>query len=137
MSLTAFLSFKTTRISRLRPQESIEKAVPVVLAKFISSRGLVSSQEPSNKSVDFSSTSNQTDEEAPVPSNRGERFFSTEKDFELPSELLDLTTRAFTKPLTKDKWKGLSASYPPIKGTKKFMFAPTMEASSTGGRFGN
>ena len=47
--------------------------------------------------------------------------------FELSSELLDLTTKAFTKPLTKEKWKDLSASYPPIKGTESFMHAPTTE----------
>ena len=109
-------------------EESMAKAVPVILAKFFPSGRLVSSQEPSNKNVDSSSPSNQTDEEAPGPSNRGERFFSTEEDCELSSELLDLTTKAFTKPLTKEKWKELSASYPPIKGTEGFMRAPTMEA---------
>ena len=111
-----------------RIEESIAKAVPVILAKFFSSGGLVPSQEPSNKGVDSSFPSNQTDEETPGPSNRGERFFSTEEDFELSSELLDLTTKAFTKPLTEEKWKELSASYPSIKGTEKFMCAPTMEA---------
>ena len=85
-------------------------------------------QEPSNKNVDSSSPSNQTDEEVPGSSNGGERFFSTEEDFELSSELLDLTTKAFTKPLTKEKWKELSTNYPPIKGTEGFMRAPTMEA---------
>ena len=109
-------------------KESIAKAVPVILAKFFSSGGLVSSQEPTNKNVDSSSPSNQTDKEAPGPSNRGERFFSAEEDFEISSELLDLTTKAFTKPLTTEKWKDLSASYPPIKGTEGFMRAPTMEA---------
>ena len=111
-----------------RIEESIARAVPAVLARFFSSGGLVSSQEPSTKDVASSSLSNQTDEESPGPSSRGERFFSTEEDFELSSELLDLTTKAFTKPLTKEKWKELSANYPPIKGTDSFMRAPTMEA---------
>ena len=35
---------------------------------------------------------------------------------------------SFTKPLTKEKWKDLSASYPPIRVTESFMRAPTMEA---------
>jgi len=87
-------------------------------------------QEPSNKNVDSNSPSNQTDEEVPGPSNRGERFSSPEEDFELSSELLNLTTKAFTKPLTKEKWKDLSASYPPIKGTEGFMRAFTMEAGT-------
>ena len=111
-----------------RIEESIAKAVPVILAKFFSSGGFVSSQEPSNENIDSGSPNNQTDKEAPAPSSRGERFFSTEEDFELSSELLDLTTKAFTKPLTKEKWKDLSASYPPVKGTEGFMRAPTMEA---------
>ena len=51
------------------------------------------------------------------------------EDFEPSSELLDLTTKDFTKPLTKEKWKDLSASYPPIKGTESFMCAPTMKVS--------
>ena len=111
-----------------RIEESIAKAVPVILAKFFSSGGFIAPQEPSSKNVDSGSLSNPTDEEAPGPSSRGERFFSIEEDFELSSELLDLTTRAFTKPLTKEIWKDLSASYPPIKGTESFMRAPTMEA---------
>ena len=111
-----------------RIEESIAKAVPVILAKFFSSGGVIAPKEPSSKSGDSSSPENQTDEEAPGPSDRGERFFSSEEDFELSSELLDLTTKAFTKPLAKEKWKDLSASYPPIKGTESFMRAPTMEA---------
>ena len=80
-------------------EESIAKAVPVVLAKFFSSGGFIAPQEPSSKNVDSdsSSPSNTTDEGAPGPSSRGERFFSTEEDFELSSELLDLATKAFTK----------------------------------------
>ena len=84
-------------------EESIAKAVPVVLAKFFSSGGFIAPQELSSKNVDSSSPSNTTDEGAPGPSSRGERFFSTEEDFELSSELLDLTTKAFTKLLTKEK----------------------------------
>ena len=111
-----------------RIEESIAKAVPVIPAKSFSSGSFIALQEPPSKNVDSSSPSNPTDEEAPGPSSRGEHFFSTEEDFELSSELLDLTTKAFTKRLTKEKWKHLSASYPPFKGTESFMRAPTMEA---------
>ena len=72
------------------------KAIPVILAKFLSSGGLVPSQEPSSKSVASNSSCSQTDEENPEISNRGERFYATEEDVELSSELLDLTTKAFT-----------------------------------------
>ena len=111
-------------------EESIAKAVPVILAKFFSLGGFVSPQEPSSQNGDSNSPSNrgQTDEETPGPSSQGECFFSTEEDFEFSSELLHLTTKALTKPLTKEKWKDLSASYPPIKGTGSFMCTPTMEA---------
>ena len=109
-------------------EEAIAKAVPVVLTKFFSSGGFIAPQEPSSKNVDSSSPSNMTDEGALGPSSQGEHFFSTEEDFELSSELFDLTNKTFTKPLTKEKWKDLSASYPPIKGRESFMCAPTMEA---------
>ena len=42
-------------------EESIAKAVQVILTKFVSSGGLVSPQEPSSKNGDSSSPSNQTD----------------------------------------------------------------------------
>ena len=90
-----------------RIEESIAKAVPVILAKFFSSGSFNALQEPSSKNVDSSSPSNATDEEAPGPSSRGERVFPREEDSELSSELLDLTTQAFTKPLTKEEaWNG-------------------------------
>lgn len=95
-------------------EESIAKAVLVILAKFFSSGGFIALQARAFKNVDSSSPSNPTDLEAPGPSSRGERFFSAEEDFELSSELFDLTTKAFTKPLTKGNCKDLSASYPPI-----------------------
>ena len=79
-----------------RIEESIVKAIPVILAKFLSSGGLVPSQEPSSKSVASNSSCSQTDEENPETSNRGEHFYATEEDVELSSELLDLTTKAFT-----------------------------------------
>ena len=99
-----------------RIEESIAKAIAVILAKFLSSGGLIPSKEPSSKSVASNSSCSQTDEENPETSNRGEHFYATEEDVELSSELLDLTTKAFTKPLTKDKWKELSASYPQLRG---------------------
>ena len=56
-----------------RVEESIAKAIPVILAEFFSSEDLVSAQEPSSKNGGTSFLSNQTDEEA-----RGEGLFSTE-----------------------------------------------------------
>ena len=59
---------------------------------------------------------------------RGDRFFFEEKPTQISPERLDLTTKAFAKPLTKEKWKDLTDSYPVIKGTEDFPVAPTMEA---------
>ena len=63
---------------RKRIEESITKAVPVILAKFLSSGSLASPQEPSIKNGDSRSPRKQTDEEAPGPFSRGERFLSTD-----------------------------------------------------------
>ena len=104
------------------------RAVPTILAKFKSLGGLVSPPEPASKSVPSETSSSQTLEETSGSFSRGERFFASEEEVELSSELLDLTTKAFSKPLTKDKWKELSDSYPPIKGTDTFMRVPTTEA---------
>lgn len=67
-------------------------------------------------------------EESSPGFTRGDRFFSEVKPLEISPELLDLTTKAFAKPLAKEKWKELLESYPAIKSTESFLVAPTMEA---------
>ena len=57
-------------------EQSIAKAVSVILAKFFSD--LVSPQEPFSENGYSSSPNSQTDEEVPGPSSPGERFFSTD-----------------------------------------------------------
>ena len=102
------------------------KSLPTVLARFLSSGGLVppttatqlelaSSEQPKDTGVDLPSTS------------RGDRFFSENKKTEVSAELLDLTTKAFSKALSVEKWKELD-SYPPIEGADSMLIAPTMEA---------
>lgn len=82
----------------------------------------ITSQEPPSKSAASDSFRSQTVNKTPYPSNQGERSYATVEDVELSSELLDLTTKASTKPLTKAKWKELSANSP------TGMREPTMEA---------
>ena len=105
-------------------EESIRKVVPAILARFFSSGGLVTSQEPPTKDMASSSPSNQT--------NRESLLIGVNASSQLRKILssLDLTTKAFTKPLTKEKWKEIFSQLPPppIKGTDSFMRAPTMEA---------
>ena len=104
-----------------RINESIAKAVPVALSKFFSSGGVVVSQDLSIGSGASDSSSFRTED-----SNRAECLYATEEDTELSSELLNLTTKAFTWPLSRDKWMELFASYPQL--TDGFMGALTMEA---------
>ena len=104
------------------------KSLPTVLARFLSSGGLVpptiatqqvelaSSEQPKDTGVDLPSTS------------RGDRFFSENKKTKVSAELLDLTMKAFSKALSVEKWKELIDSYPPIEGADSILIAPTMEA---------
>ena len=114
-------------------EKRVEDSIPVILAKFFPSEDLVSAQEPSSKNGDTSFPSNQTGEEAPGLPVGVNASSQQNKIF------LDLTTKAFTKPLTKEKLKDLSASYPQIKGTESFMPAATTEAGmkeESGNRMG-
>ena len=96
-----------------RIEESIAKVVPAILARFFSSGGLVTSQEPPTKDMASSSPSNQTNRESLLigvnASSQLRKIFSS----------LDLTTKAFTKPLTKEKWKEIFS-----QSTKKRYQAP-------------
>ena len=107
--------------------ETVAKSLPTVLARFLSSGFLVpptiatqpvelaSSEQPKDTGVDLPSTS------------RGHRFFSENKKTKVSAELLDLTTKAFSKALSVEKWKELINSYPPIEGADSILIAPTME----------
>ena len=107
--------------------ETVAKSLPTVLARFLSSGGLVpptiatqlelaSSEQPKDTGVNLPSTS------------RGDRFFSENKKTKVSAELLDLTTKSFSKALSVEKWKELIDSYPPIEGADSILIAPTMEA---------
>ena len=47
----------------------------------------------------------------------------------MSAELLDLTTKAFSKALSVEKWKELIDSYPPIEVADSILIAPTMKAA--------
>jgi len=42
--------------------------------------------------------------------------------------MLSFTNKAFSRSLSKDKWKEMTTSYTQIKDTESFLVAPTMEA---------
>ena len=66
--------------------------------------------------------------EVPPLSSRGDRFYSKEQETKLSQDLFDFTTKAFSRVLTKEKWKELTTSYPQIKDTESLLVAPTIEA---------
>ena len=66
--------------------------------------------------------------EAPSTSSRGDRFYSEEQETKLSQGLLNFTTKAFSRALTKEKSKELTTFYPQIKDTESLLVAPTMEA---------
>ena len=55
-------------------------------------------------------------------------FLQQEQETKLSQDLFDFTAKAFSRALTKEKWKELTTSYPQIKDTESLLVAPTMEA---------
>ena len=108
--------------------ETVAKSLPTALARFLSSGGLVppaiatqqvelaSSEQPKDTSVNL------------LPTSWGDRFYSENKKTKVSAELLDLTTKAFSKALSVEKWRELIDSYPPIEGADSILIAPAMEA---------
>ena len=66
--------------------------------------------------------------EVPPSSSRRDRFYSEKQETKLSQDLLDFTAKAFSRALTKEKWKELTTSYPQVKDTEFLLVAPTMEA---------
>ena len=61
-------------------------------------------------------------------SSRSECFFKEENESVFPQDLLEFTTRAFSRALTKNKWLELTSLYPSVKETDTSLVSPTMEA---------
>ena len=59
---------------------------------------------------------------------RGDLFYNTEQETGISQDLLSFTNKAFSRSLSKDKWKELTTSYTQIKDTESLLVAPTMEA---------
>lgn len=100
--------------------EAVAKPMPAVLKSLFTSPTLPGQTSPTD-------TVDKTAE--PLPSSsRSDRFYSSEQETKLSQDLLDFTTKAFSRALTKEKWKELTYTYPPIKDTEALLVAPTMEA---------
>ena len=59
---------------------------------------------------------------------RGDLFYNTEQETGISQDLLSFTNKAFSRSLSKDKWKELTTSYTQIKDTESLLAAPTMDA---------
>jgi protein-disulfide isomerase-like protein with CxxC motif len=86
--------------------ETVAKTMPV-LAKFLTSTSILAgNKEPTGENT--KNNSEQTD--SVTPTSRGDRFSKTEEETVLPQDLLDLTTKAFLRALSKEKWSELSTN---------------------------
>lgn len=105
--------------------EVVAKTMPAILKGFLTPSSFPGQSVPQ----DNTNTVVESDPVVLAPTvSRGERFFETQNETVLPQDLLDLTTKAFSRALSKEKWKELTASHPQIKGTESLLVAPTMEA---------
>ena len=59
---------------------------------------------------------------------RGDLFYNTEQETGISQDLLSFTNKAFSRSLSKDKWKELTTSYTQIKDTESLLVTPTMDA---------
>ena len=105
--------------------ESVAKSLPAVLQAVLASLSLPGQHEPKD---DVNTVTKSTDV-TPVPTtSRGDRFYNTEQETVISQDLLSFTNKAFSRSLSKDKWKELTTSYTQIKDTESLLVAPTMEA---------
>ena len=100
------------------------KSLPAVLQAVLASLSLPGQHEPKD---DVNTVTKSTDV-TPVPTtSRGDRFYNTEQEMVISQDLLSFTNKAFSRSLSKDKWKELTTSYTQIKDTESLLVAPTME----------
>ena len=103
--------------------DAVAKTMPAVLKGLFALPNVPGQTSPTDADATAKNTT-----EAPPSSSRGDRFYSEEQETKLSQDLLHFTTKAFSRALTKEKWKELTTSYPQIKKTESLLVAPTMEA---------
>ena len=105
--------------------ESVAKSLPAVLQGVLASLSL----PDQNELKDNVNTVTKSTDATTVPTTlRGDRFYNTEQETVISQDLLSVTNKAFSRSLSKDKWKELTTSYTQIKDTESLLVAPTMEA---------
>ena len=102
--------------------ESVAKSLPAVLQGVLASLSLPGQNELKDN-VNTKSTDATT-----VPTTlRGDRLYNTEQETVISQRPLSFTNKAFSRSLSKDKWKELTTSYTQIKDTESLLVAPTIE----------
>ena len=105
--------------------ESVAKSLPAVLQGVLASLSLPGQNEPKDN---VNTVTKSTDVTPQPTSSRGDRFYNTEQETVISQDLLSFTSKAFSRSLSKDKWKELTTSYTQIKDTESLLVAPTMKA---------
>ena len=105
--------------------ESVAKSLPAVWQGVLTSLSLLGQ----NELKDNVNTVTKSTNVMPVPTtSQGDRFYNTEQETVISQDQLSFTNKAFSRSLSKDKWKELTTSYTQIKDAESLLVAPTMEA---------
>ena len=98
--------------------------MPIMLTSFLATMGFQPQQ--------IVSQGPQPDQRpSPEPStlpSRSERFYSKESSITITDDLIELSRKAFSTALSREKWLELVQSYPTIKDTDSFLISPKLEA---------
>lgn len=111
-------------------EQFIAQAVNRSLASSGIAEKLASLQPNADQEIENTSDGSPTvTADEPPPLSRADRFFSDHgQQATISEDLLEFTKKAFSTALSKEKWKEVSSSYPPVAGTENFLSAPRMEA---------
>lgn len=112
--------------------ETVAKTMPIMLTSFLATTGFQPQQIVSQGPQPIVSQGPQPDQgSSPEPStlpSRSERFYSKESSTTITDDLIELSRKAFSTALSREKWLALVQSYPTIKDTDSFLISPKLEA---------
>ncbi|CAB4028495.1 Hypothetical predicted protein [Paramuricea clavata] len=104
--------------------ETVAKNMPIMLTSFLASTGFqpqqIVNQAPQQER-------DGTPESSPPPL-RSERCYSKDPSTTITDDLIELSRKAFSTALSREKWLELVQSYPTIKDTDSFLIDPKLEA---------
>jgi len=85
--------------------EAVAKSLPAVLQGVLASLSLPGQNEPKENVNMLTKSTDLT----PVPTtSRGDCFYNTEQQTVISQDLLSFTNKAFSRSLSKDKWKEMT-----------------------------